>query len=101
MNRRALFAAAGAWFVGEQTASAVAPIYVRECEGTWMGVPDGKLTAFRLTYAPVTNVRLEVFLNGLLQREGATYDYTYSAKFVTFNHPPSVGDFVTVQYYTQ
>ncbi len=98
MTRRALFACA---FLAPQAAVAVEPGFWRENEGNAMGVPNGKTTAFRLSYAPVNNMRLEVFLNGLLQREGPTNDYTFAGQIVTFNRPPSVGDFVTVQYYTR
>ena len=76
------------------------PAFFREHEGNAMGVPDGQTAVFRLSFAPVSHMRLDVFLNGLFQREGPTYDYTFSGRTVTFNRPPSAGDFVTVQYYT-
>lgn len=61
--------------------------------------PDSKLTAFTLSYSPISNLRVNVFRNGLLQREGG--DYTLSAKTLVFPQAPVAGDLLEVQYYGQ
>jgi hypothetical protein len=88
-------------FAAQTTTPPPVPPYVREFEGTMGGVPDGKRVLFTLTYTPVSNLKLDLFLNGFLQREGPTYDYTCSGRSVWFTHPPQPGDFVTAQYPTQ
>jgi hypothetical protein len=82
------------------TTTPTPPAYVREFETT-IGVPNGSRVLFTLTYAPVSSLKTDVYLNGLLQREGPTYDYVLSGQSLFFMRPPSTGDFVTVQYYTQ
>jgi hypothetical protein len=49
-----------------------------------------------LNAAPVYGVC--VFLNGVKQHPGASYDYTLATNVVTFNSAPLTGDLVTVTY---
>ena len=104
MTRRFFALLAGSAPQTKTTTPPPAPpaFFYREHEGIGtMPMPDGKTKAFPLTFQPTSNVLLDVFLNGIFQREGATYDYTYAAKTVTFNRAPMKGDFVTAQYWTQ
>lgn len=103
MKRRGFFASLAGLLAGllpAQTTPPPPPAYVREFEGTMGGLPDGKRVLFTLTYTPITNIKLDLFVNGLMQREGPTYDYTLSGRSVWFTHPPPVGVLVTAQYYT-
>ena len=54
---------------------------------------DGSETEFPYTFDSTDTVL--VFVNGLLQRAGALYDYTLSSDLVTFTSAPSGGDEVT------
>jgi len=53
---------------------------------------------FTLSYTPVTNSTL-VFYNGLLQREGSSYDYVVSGNQIQFQYDLVAGDSVIVQYF--
>ncbi len=60
-------------------------------------VPDGVRTQFTLNATPVTDSE-EVFLNGVLQDEGSSADYTITTDVVTFTLAPDTGDLVRVNY---
>jgi hypothetical protein len=102
VKRRSFFASLLAGLLPAQTTTPppTVPAYVREFETT-IGVPDGSRVLFTLSYAPITNVKLEIFKNGFLMREGAAYDYTFSGRSVWFTRAPQTGDVITAQYYTQ
>lgn len=53
------------------------------------GAVDGVNDAFTLSTAPSYNSSLQVFLNGLIQRQGI--DYTISGTTITFTTAPSLG----------
>lgn len=59
---------------------------------------DGSTVTFTLPHTPVDNT-VKVFLNGVLQRSGASYDYTISGASVTFNVAPDDGDVVVASYF--
>lgn len=59
---------------------------------------DGSTVTFTLPNTPVSNT-VKVFLNGALQRSGASYDYTISGSSVTFNQAPNNGDVVVASYF--
>jgi hypothetical protein len=64
-----------------------------------LGLVNGVNKKFTLTYPPNGSIRLNVFLNGLLQREGG--DYTLVGKVITFTNAPSGTDRVEAQYHGQ
>lgn len=51
------------------------------------GAIDGSNTTYTLANTPTAGSE-EVYLNGLLQNEGASNDYTISGATITFNDPP-------------
>src|SRR5690242_6287413 len=71
---------------------------ITEREGTSLGVPDGQLTSFTLTYSPVGNASVRVFLNGLHQRQAVGGDYTVAGKVITFRVAPPAGSTLDVDY---
>jgi hypothetical protein len=80
-------------------------IFVREVETSTqspigIGLVNGSNKVFTLSYTPNTPTRLNMFLNGLLLREGG--DYSITGKIVTFLRPaPTPPDRVEAQYYSQ
>jgi hypothetical protein len=62
-------------------------------------IPSGSIpgSVFTLAHTPIVGSEC-VFLNGLLQESGATYDYTISGAVITFVNPLVAGDFVLVNY---
>ena len=62
-----------------------------------MGVTDGVNKTFTLSYAPNGKSRLQLFRNGLLQREGL--DFALSGKVITYTTAPVAGDTLTADYY--
>lgn len=62
------------------------------------GAVDGVNTVYTLDFA-VADDTLEVYLNGLKQRAGASNDYVVlSATQIEFNDAPLTNDVVTVDY---
>ncbi len=73
---------------------------------------DGSTVAFNLggmgDMKLKPDIFLQVFLNGLLQRTGASYDFTYYKALgpteytsITFTSPPATGDWIMVYYQYQ
>jgi hypothetical protein len=60
---------------------------------------DGTETEFVLAATPNAGAYVQVFLNGLLQSEGATEDYTISGATITFNSAPESGWKLVVYYF--
>lgn len=61
-----------------------------------IGVVDGNNTTFTLSYNPLGNAAVNLFVNGLYQSQGD--DYTLNGKIITFVNPPQPGDHVRVAY---
>jgi hypothetical protein len=61
------------------------------------GSINGSNTTFTLANTPITGTE-EVFLNGLLQNEGGSNDYTISGATITYNTAPQTGDELLVNY---
>lgn len=61
--------------------------------------PDGSNTVFNLSQAPIGDTFLSVYVNGILQNEGAGNDYTLTALQVTFTYAPAVGDVIIAKYF--
>lgn len=64
------------------------------------GAIDGVNTTFTLANTPVAGSE-HVYLNGLLQEDGAGNDYTISGATITYLSPPQVGDVLKVSYRKQ
>ena len=68
----------------------------------WMDVPaglvDGSNNIFTLAYAPMPTSALMFYVNGVLQRQGATADYTASGNTVTMNYVPNSGSNIVATY---
>lgn len=62
-----------------------------------VGTGDGATTTFTLANSPTAN-KVTVYLNGILQRPGGSYDYTISGSDVTFNTAPDSGDVIMSNY---
>jgi hypothetical protein len=75
----------------------IAKYTVRE---TPSGSVNGSNTAYTLANTPVSGTVM-VFLNGLLQDEGGSDDYTISTNTITFNTAPISGDKIRVTYISQ
>jgi hypothetical protein len=63
------------------------------------GVSNGINTSFTLANAPTPGTE-QVFINGLLQEEGETGDYTLSGNTITFNNAPKSYWSIFVTYTT-
>lgn len=63
------------------------------------GIPNGINTVFHLANAPTPGTE-QVFINGLLQEEGETGDYTLSGNAITFNNAPKSYWSIFVTYTT-
>jgi hypothetical protein len=61
------------------------------------GAINGVNTAFTLASSPVAGTE-HVYLNGILQNEGGSNDYTISGANITFNSAPLAGDVLLVSY---
>jgi len=81
--------------INEVNAKSAGSSYTRE---TPAGDVDGVNAAFALSVAPYLGT-VQVYINGLLQEEGAGEDYTISGQTVTFNAAPLTGDKVRVIYF--
>ena len=62
------------------------------------GTINGSNTAFVLAGAPAVVGSEHVYLNGILQDEGGSNDYTISGATITFNTAPISGDKIRVSY---
>jgi hypothetical protein len=67
---------------------------------TLAGPTNDSNTIFELSYAPVADTEVMLFINGVLQHKnnGEDKDYSISGKVITMNFPPHVGDEVTATY---
>lgn len=57
--------------------------------------PDNKVT---LAHKPMVGTRVLVFMNGLKQRKGSSYDYTIDGKVITFTTEIKADDSIEVIY---
>lgn len=64
--------------------------------GTIVGAINGVNTAFTLPSVPTSAGSVEVFLDGLFQRQGI--DYTIAGANITFAVAPNFGQFLDVFY---
>jgi microcystin-dependent protein len=62
------------------------------------GTIDGGNATFTLANTPLSNT-LEVYLNGIRQRSGASNDYTLSGTTLTFVTAPPVNSIILVDYF--
>lgn len=63
------------------------------------GAINGINKDFVLTYTPIQTASLQVYINGILQRKGALYDYIFTAPtLITFSNAPLAGDTIMVYY---
>lgn len=85
-----------AWLDIEIGASGLtdADFVIRE---TPSGTINGVNTTFTLANTPTAGTE-EVYLNGLLQNEGVSNDYTISGATITYNTAPATGDVLLVSY---
>jgi hypothetical protein len=58
---------------------------------------NGSQVAFTLSNSPIVN-SVQVFLNGLLQQEGAGKDYELAGVTVTFGTAPETNDLLIIHY---
>lgn len=65
--------------------------------GTIVGAINGVNTVYVLPSAPTSNASVEVYLDGLFQRQGV--DYTIVGTTITFTAAPLPGQFVDVFYF--
>jgi hypothetical protein len=70
---------------------------------SWNETPSGTIgggnTAFTLAHSPAgTGADLMLFLNGLLQQQGGSNDYTISGTAITFNVAPESGSSLLATY---
>lgn len=68
----------------------------------WMDFPtgdvDGINSVFSLSYSPNPTTALMFFVNGILQRQGASADYTVAGPTVSFNYVPQSGSNLIATY---
>ena len=68
----------------------------------WMDVPSGLSNGVNYTYAlsetPNPSTSLMLYVNGVLQVQGAIADYTVSGKIITMNYIPKVGSNLLATY---
>ena len=77
---------------------------VSASEGGWhfSEIPTGDIngvnTIYLLEQAPYPTTSLMLFMNGVLQREGASNDYTLSGATITMNQAPRTSSILTAVY---
>ena len=74
----------------------IAPLGATWSQEVPAGTINGSNTSFTLAYSPASVIVL--CLNGLLQRQGAGYDYTVSGQTITMNFAPQPGDSLVAVY---
>ena len=67
--------------------------------GTIVGAINNVNVAYTLPTAPTSVGALEVYLDGLFQRQGAGQDYTIAGSVITFAIAPNFGQFVDAFYF--
>ena len=69
---------------------------------SWMEVPmgfvDGTNNIFTLSNNPQPSSALMFYVNGILQRQGITFDYTISSNTITMNYTPNSGSVLITTY---
>lgn len=67
---------------------------------TLSGPTDDSNTVFELSYTPVADTEVMLFVNGILQHKnnGSNKDFSILGKVVTMNFAPHEGDEVTATY---
>jgi hypothetical protein len=67
---------------------------------TLLGSANDSNTIFQLSYTPVADTEVMLFVNGVLQHRnnGEAKDFSISGNIITMNFPPHVGDEVTATY---
>jgi len=67
---------------------------------TLSGPADDSNMTFELSYTPVADTEIMLFINGVLQHRnnGENKDFSISGKVITMNFPPHTGDEVTATY---
>jgi len=67
---------------------------------TLSGPADDSNMTFELSYTPVADTEIMLFINGVLQHRnnGESKDFSISGKVITMNFPPHTGDEVTATY---
>jgi len=69
---------------------------------TWNETPsgtiDGSNVTFTLANTPSANSHVLLFLNGVLQKQGASFDYQISGVTITYNTAPVSGDSLLATY---
>jgi len=67
---------------------------------TLSGATNDLNTVFELSYIPVADTEIMLFVNGVLQHRnnGDAKDFSISGKVITMNFPPHAGDEVTATY---
>jgi len=63
-----------------------------------LGEVDGMNVSFSLAYSPASSETLMVFVNGVLQDQGASADFTISENTVVFSEAPRVGSKIVATY---
>jgi len=63
------------------------------------GAINGTNTIFSLTQTPNPGASLQVFVNGLLQRQGIGLDYTLAGNVITFSFAPTTGDNIQTYFF--
>jgi hypothetical protein len=74
---------------------------IKEADFVFNEIPSGDVDGvndeYELANAPIAG-SVQVYLNGLLQDEGGSNDYTISGDTITFNDAPEIGDKIRVSY---
>jgi len=65
------------------------------------GVADGVNTSFTLSNTPYPSTSLAFFVNGVLQKQGASLDYTLSGNTINTSLPPNSGSNLLATYQYQ
>lgn len=65
------------------------------------GTGNGSSSGFGLSATPINSNGVAVFVDGILQRPGASFDYTISGSTITFNTAPANGQEIGVFYFKQ
>ena len=83
-------------FASVQMPTSEAVVGVQEADEFFVGEHPGDKIA--LSHTPQANTRMLVFLNGLKQREGDTYDFSSATSELTFHSALLATDTVEVMY---
>lgn len=69
---------------------------------SWMEVPSGAVDGvnmlFELANKPEPSAALQLYVNGVLQRQGASFDYTIGDKKIVMNYAPQDGSHLMATY---